>query len=333
MTTLSNIILPWPKLTFNNYFYQNFLNKEVKILLVGGFGFIGRRFITRFSNSHEIIVYATPEAVLRAKEMIDVTNIVIEEGNIEDRKVIDIIVKYKPDIVIHLAALTGLKKCHDNSEAAFRINVYGTFNVVSGCIKSESKIIFISSREVYGETTNNTTKEDDPLVPNNTYGLTKMFGESLVKLAGIKQNLDYTILRLTNVYGPDGDQYGAQVIVRDAITTGEIRIFGGEQKLNYVYVDDVVDSLNMVLNNKQASREVFNVGSKDTITIKDFVTIVSKKIGKEIKLQYLPMRETETCNFEPDLTKIKKNLGFKAKISLEEGIRKTIEWYKGNKTD
>lgn len=303
----------------------------MKVLLVGGFGFIGSRFITRFSNSHEIIVYATPDTVSRTREIVDFANISIEEGNIEDEKIIEVIAKYKPDIVIHLSALTGLKKCHDNPEAAFRTNVYGTFNVVSGCIKSGSKIIFISSREVYGETTNNTTKEGDPLVPNNTYGLTKMLGESLVKLAGIKQNLDYTILRLTNVYGPGGDQYGAQVIVRDAIISGEIRIFGGEQKLNYIYVDDVVDLLNIVLDNKQASREVFNVGSKDTISIKDFVVLVSEKIGKEIKLQYLPMRETETCNFEPDLTKIKKNLGFEAKVSLEEGIRKTIEWYRGNK--
>jgi len=305
----------------------------MKILLVGGLGFIGRRFITRISNSHEIIVYATQDMVSRAREIIDFANITIEEGNIEDKKIIDVIIKYKPDIVIHLAALTGLKKCHDDPEMAFRTNVYGTFNVVSGCIKSGSKIIFISSREVYGETTSKATKEDDPLVPNNTYGLTKMLGESLVKLAGVKQNLDYTILRLTNVYGPGGDQYGAQVIVRDAITSGEIRILGGEQKLNYIYVEDVVDVLNIVLVNKHASREVFNVGSKDTISIKDFVTMVSKKIGKEIKLHYLPMRETETCNFEPDLTKINKNLGFEAKIPLEEGIRKTIEWYKNNKTD
>lgn len=304
----------------------------MKILLVGGFGFIGSRFITRFSNSHEIIVYAAPDTVSRARETVDFANITTEEGNIEDGRIIDVIVKYKPDIVIHLAALTGLKKCHDNPETAFRTNVYGTFNVVSGCVKSGSKIIFISSRETYGETTSKATKEDDPLVPNNTYGLTKMLGESLVKLAGVKQNLDYTILRLTNVYGPGGDQYGAQVIVRDAIESGEIRILGGEQKLNYIYVDDVVDLLNIVLDNKQASREVFNVGSKDTISIKDFVMLVSKKISNEIKLKYLPMRETETCNFEPDLTKIKKNLGFEAKISLEEGIRKTIEWYRDNKT-
>jgi nucleoside-diphosphate-sugar epimerase len=300
----------------------------MKILLIGGLGFIGRRFMTRFSGSHEFIVYVTPETFSRVKKMDSFANVSIEEGNVEDKKVIDVISKYKPDIVIHLAALTGLKKCHDNPEKAFRTNVYGTFNVVNGCIKSESKIIFISSREVYGETTDNTTKEDDPLIPNNTYGLTKMLGESLVKLAGIKHNLDYTILRLTNVYGPGGDQYGAQVIIRDAITAGEIRILGGEQKLNYIYVDDVVDLLSIVLTNKQASREAFNVGSKDTIRIKDFVTSVSKIIEEEIKLQYLPMRETETCNFEPDLTKIKKLLGFEAKTSLEEGIRKTIEWYK-----
>jgi UDP-glucose 4-epimerase len=315
-------------LTFNNYFYQNFFNKEVKILLVGGLGFIGRKFIEKFSGTHEIIVYATPETILRASKIPEFADILIEEGNVDDIRVIDVISKHRPDTVIHLAALTGIQKCHNNPETAFRINVYGTHNVINGCIKTGSSIIFISSREVYGETTNNTTKEDDPLVPNNTYGLTKMLGESLVKLAGVKQNLNYTILRLTNVYGPGGDQYGAQVIIKDAIKEGKIHILGGEQKLNYIYVDDVVDLLNLVLSNKSASMESFNVGSKDTIRIKDFAILISKMLGKKMELQYLPMRETETCHFEPDLKKIKNYLGFEARISLEDGIRRTIEWYK-----
>jgi len=67
---------------------------------------------------------------------------------------------------------------------------------------------------VYGETVNQSTKEDDSLVPNNVYGITKMIEENLVKMASARSNLDYTILRLTNVYGPEGDQYGAQVMIK-----------------------------------------------------------------------------------------------------------------------
>ncbi len=299
----------------------------MRILLVGGLGFIGKRFIRKFSGIHEIIVYAQQDSISKAKETLDMKNILVEEGEVQDGKIVDVIVRHKPDVVIHLAALTGLMKCHDNPEEAFRINVYGTFNVVNACSKTRSKLIFISSREVYGNTINDKSKEDDPLLPNNTYGITKMLGEILIQRESARSNFDYTILRLTNVYGPEGDQYGAQVIIQNAIKLGKIRILGGNQTLNYVYVDDVVDCIDRVLSNNKSSRQIFNVGSEYTLSIEQFVEKVIQTLGTKIDIQYEPMRETETSNFEPSLKKIKELLGFKTSTSLIEGLRNTIEWY------
>jgi UDP-glucose 4-epimerase len=301
----------------------------MKVLLVGGLGFIGRRFIRKFSKIHEIIVYAQHDSISNAKEILDLKYILVEEGNVEDRKIIDVIEKHKPDVVIHLAALTGLMKCQKSPEEAFMINVYGTFNVVSACSKTHSKLIFISSREVYGNTISEESKEEDPLRPNNIYGITKMLGETLIKQESERKDLDFTILRLTNVYGPEGDQYGAQVIIRDALRSGKIQIMGGNQTLNYVYVDDVVDCINLVLTNKKSSRQVFNVGSKHTLSIEQFVEKVIQIVGTKIETQRRSMRETETSNFKPSLKKAKESLGFEAKISLEEGIKKAIQWYEG----
>ena len=298
----------------------------MKVLLVGGLGFIGKRFIRKFSGIHEIIVYARYDDISKTKEILNMKNVLLEEGAVENKKIIDIIVKHKPDVVIHLAALTGLMKCHDSPEKAFKINVYGTFNVANACSKTHSKLIFISSREVYGNTINDESGEDSPLFPNNTYGMTKMLGEILIKQESERSNFDYTILRLTNVYGPEGDQYGAQVIIRNAVELQKIQILGGNQTLNYVYVDDVVDCIGLVLSNKKSSRQIFNVGSEDTFSIEQFVDKVIQIIGTEIEIQYGPMRETETSNFKPDLKKIKDYLGFEAKTSLEIGLKKTIEW-------
>jgi len=300
----------------------------VKVFLVGGLGFIGKRFIRKYSELHDLIVYASKENIEKSKDVLDLSKVSIEEGLVEDEKLAELMEKHHPDVVVHLAALTGLVKCHKNPEKAFQINVYGTYNVVNSCIHSGiKKLIFISSREVYGETTSGSTKENDQLLPNNVYGITKMIGENIVKHAGQKNNLDYTILRLTNVYGPEGDRYGAQIIIKDAIRDKKIKILGGGQKLNYVYVEDVIQGINLVLSNLAASKQVFNVGSKDTMKIEDFAQKVIEIIGSDVKVEYMPMRETETSNFEPNLEKMEKELGFSIKTPFTEGLKNTINWY------
>jgi len=300
----------------------------MKILLNGGLGFIGRRFIKKFSNQHDIIVFALNKDILAFQGEAFLKNIIIEEGTTEGKEILEVIAKHKPDVVIHLAALTGLKKCHEDPELAFKINVHGTFNVLTACAKHCSKFIFISSREVFGETINDKSKEDDPTLPNNVYGVTKMIGENLVKFFNEKHGLDFTILRLTNVYGPEGDQYGAQVIIKNAIKEKKITILGGKQRLNYVYVDDVIDIINQVLDDEQSSKQIFNVGSNDTLSIDEFSQKVLQLFDDKLEVEHMPMRDTETVDFEPSLEKIYKLLNYSPKTSILEGLQKTIEWYK-----
>jgi len=299
----------------------------MKVLLIGGLGFIGKRFIRKFFDVHELIVYAKKETVTKFRNDIDFTKVTIEEGDIEDKNLEKVLLKHNPDVVINLAALTGLAKCHDDPETAFRINVYGTYNLLKACTKVKPKIIFISSREVYGETRNKESSEDDQLFPNNTYGITKMLGEILVIQEGLQNNLDYTILRLTNVYGPEGDNYGVQKIIKKALKENKIQIWGGRQRMNFIFVDDVVDSINIVLENKKSSNQIFNIGSKDTLGFEEFVTKLAKIMNGDIEMEHLPMRETETSNFLPNLRKANEYLDFEAKTSLDSGLRKTLEWY------
>ena len=299
----------------------------MKILLTGGLGFLGKRFIRKYSKEHKIVVFTLKDDIEKILNDSLFGNIIFEEGNIEEKTISDVISKHKPEIVIHMAALTGLKKCHEDPKQAFEVNVYGTFNVVNACSVNKSKLIFISSREVYGETLNQNTSEDDVLLPNNVYGITKMIGEDIIKNFSHKQNLDFTILRLTNVYGPEGDQYGAEVIIKKALAEKKIQILGGTQRLNYVYVDDVVEIIQSCITNSKSSKQIFNVGSKYTVSIKEFVDNVVKVLDEDIEIEFKPMRETETTNFEPNLEKLEEFFGM-PKTSLTEGIKKTIEWYK-----
>lgn len=307
-------------------FRSNTLWNKVKVLLVGGFSFIGTRFLKKFATKYELIVYAKKESVNTIKDN-NIPGLLVETGTIEDASIQEIVKKYHPQVVIHAASLTGLKECEKNPENAFKVNVFGTFNVVKACLDSNAKLIFLSSREVYGETQSNASREDDPLLPKNVYGITKMIGEFLIKYASKKNNLDYTILRLTNVYGPGG-KGGANRIIKTAIEDEKIQINGGEQLLNFIYVDDVVDLIKLVIDNKSSSKQIVNVGSNDTLTIKDFAEKVSKLFNKDIVFEFLPRVEIENNKFKPNLEKLEKVLGFSAKTSLEEGIVRTIEHYK-----
>ena len=298
----------------------------MRILLIGGTSFISKRFIRKFFEKHELIIYARKKSLNEFKNSTNYKNILFEEGSIEEERIEEIILKYKPQIAIHFAAMTGLKRCQDDPDGAFRTNIYGTFNVANVCAKTNTRIIFLSSREVYGES-KNASKEDDTLFPNNVYGITKLLGEQIIQQFHHSNNLVFSILRLTNVYGPEGDNYGAQRIINDAIHKNKITILGGNQRLNFVYVDDVVNLLEDICHNEKSINQIFNVGSYNTLTILEFAKKVKKMMTKKIEFEYLPMRKTETSNFEPDLIKIEEILNFKPKTNLEDGLKNTIKWY------
>ena len=296
----------------------------MKILLVGGLGFIGRKFVEKYFNKYKIIVYAKEDTINKSKLFFD-KRVVIERGRVEDENLISVTKKYRPDVVIHLAAISGLINCNDLPEKAFNVNVYGTFNVIRACLQTGARLIFLSSREVYGKSSLYSSREIDLLQPTNTYGITKMLGEILVENAHQIHGLEYVILRLTNVYGPGYDG-GLNAIVRTAIERNKIIINGRNRLLNAIYIDDVIEIIHRVLKDSRIVNQIYNVGSKDTITTAKFGRIVSRVVEGRVRLQYHPPIEMEN-NFRPNLKRLGK-LGLLPKTSLIEGIRNTVLWYK-----
>jgi len=298
----------------------------MKVLLTGGLGFIGRRFIENFQNFHDLVIFTTENSIKKFNPT-EISKVTVETGSIEDNSFQKIMLKHKPEVVIHLAAKSGLKNCEENPDSAFNCNVFGTYNVIKTCAEINSKLIFISSREVYGETINESTKEDDPLLPNNIYGITKMLAERLIINTSQKYNVNYIILRLTNLFGPGVYERGVNRIIKMAVKDKKIQIYGGEQAINIVYVDDVVELINLILCEKCSWNEIFNVGSNNTLKIKKFVDEV-KKLVDDVDIEYLPARNIENFIFNPNLEKIQREMKFTTKTSLIDGIQKTIKWIK-----
>ena len=300
----------------------------MKIFLVGGFGFIGRRLIQNLSETHELIIF-TKEHVNNSDNLNGFSSIITEKGNVEDVEIYKSIKSHNPDVVIHLAALSGLKKCQDDPLVAFTTNVFGTYNVAKACLETKSKLIFCSTREVYGETLNNESKEDDLPSPNNVYGITKLLGETIVKHMSQKGDFDYTILRLSNVYGPYGKSEGINKMIKNAVDHKKITINGGKQLMNLVYVDDVVNFFTLILKNSKSSQQTFNVGSSDNVTIQFFAEKI-KSIINELTFEYLEQSKIETSFFKLSMEKSKSVLGFYPKTKMIDGIKKTIECYSKN---
>lgn len=299
----------------------------MKILLTGGFGFIGIGFIKKFGNLHELLVFDKEghNTVQNNFKIFSRT-----QGKLENHSLYEMIRKYQPEVTIHLAAFSGLKKCEENPHKAFKINVFGTFNVVNACLEAKSKLIFISSREVYGETLGNESKEDDLLLPKNVYGITKMLAENLVIYAGQKRNLDYTILRLTNVYGPHGIKRGVNNLIENAIKERKITINDGKQVLNLIYVDDVADVIMKTIKHNGSSKQVYNMGSQDNLTINEFSKKIIDNLNFDVKLEYTKKPDIETEKFRPSLVKLKNQLNFSCKTRINDGLKKTIKWYMEN---
>jgi len=286
------------------------MKNKMKVLLTGGTGFIGTKFIEKFSKEFDFTILSSKE-------------------KIQEQKIIKTIEKINPDVVIHLAALTGLKNCELNQKKAFDVNVIGTENLVKGCIKNNSRLIFISSREVYGSTIMKKSGENDKLDPINVYGQTKMKAEKIIQKYGEKENLDYTILRLTNVYGP-GNKSGINRLIVDALKKKKITVNGGEQILNLIFIDDVIQILYLVLKNNKISKEIFNIGSKNTISLNKFLEILIKLLDHNIEIQIGEKSSFESSYFDPNITKQNKILGYNPKTTLNNSINVTIKYMKKN---
>ena len=294
----------------------------MKILITGASGFIGSEFISKFSNDFRIISYSRKTRKNNKKIK---KNIINEKGTIEDNKIIKIIKKHSPDIVLHLANFGSMKQCEENAESAFKTNVYGIFNVIMGCINTNSKLIFVSSREVYGETKGKNSSETDPILPNNVLGITKALAENLIMYANRKYALEYTILRPSNIYGINGEKFVIKTMLNSAMQRKKIFVDGGTQKLNLVHVNDVLDIIKLVIQKpKLSSGQIFNVGSNNNISVKRLALNIAKLVGENVDIKFKKSRKNETQFYKPNIEKIEKIFEYTNWVNLNDGIKEML---------
>ncbi|MCX8129923.1 MAG: SDR family oxidoreductase [Clostridia bacterium] len=299
----------------------------MNLIVTGGCGFIGSHLVDRLlSEGHSVTVIdnlstGRPENLQHQKNNPNL-KIIIED--ITDFKAVTQYFE-QTDWVFHLAALADIVPSIQMPEQYFRSNVDGTFSVLQAAKEAGVKrFIYAASSSCYGIPDIYPTPETAEIRPQYPYALTKNLGEQLVIHWGQVYKLPVVSLRFFNVYGPrsrTSGTYGAVlgVFLAQKLAGKPFTIVGdGNQTRDFTYVTDIADAL-VTAAKSDVTNQIFNVGSGGTYSINHLVELL------EGEKSYIPKRPGEPdCTFA-DVTKIQNELGWKAKISFEEGVRKVLE--------
>jgi len=318
----------------------------MKILITGGAGFIGSHLAERLLEKEDevyVIDNFSTGKLENIRHFFSESKFHLTVGTILDEKTLEPLVEVC-DQVYNLAAAVGVRLIIEKPVETIETNILGTEIVLKLANKYKKKVLVPSSSEVYGKGNHVPfTEEDDRTYGPTTksrwsYASSKAVDEFLAMAYFHEKKLPLVIARLFNTIGPrQTGSYGMVVpsFVQQALLGHPITVYGdGEQTRSFTYVDDVVSALLKLMEHPQAVGEVFNVGNTEEVSINDLASLVKKLTDSQSQIVHIPYEQAFEKGFEdmqrrvPDITKIKKLIGFNPTVSLEEGIRKIMEYYR-----
>ena len=308
----------------------------MKTLITGGAGFIGSHLVDRLINEgHSVVVV---DNLSTGKEENLNPKAKFYKIDICDSEISKIFQEEKPEIVFHFAAQIDVRKSVENPIKDAEINILGSLNILENCKNFEvEKIIFSSTGgAIYGDAEIIPTPETHSENPESPYGITKLIIEKYLGFYKKTYNLNYVCLRLGNVYGPRQNFKGEAGVV--AIFSNKLLkneqpiIFGtGSQTRDFIYVNDVVDSVLEVLNQVDCNNVIYNIGTGTETKISDIYQLILKKIGKEIIPIFEPAKSGDLKRSCLDCARAKQELKWSPKYNLEKGLRETVDWFRHTK--
>jgi UDP-glucose 4-epimerase len=308
-----------------------------RALITGGAGFIGSDIADRLVTEgfQEIVILDNLTRGRRENLGPAMTSgrVTVIEGDIRDADLVRRAME-GIDIVFHEAAIR-ITQCAEEPRLAHDVLATGTFNVLEAAVSAKVKrVVYASSASIYGQAEAFPTDEKHHGYGNRTiYGATKMYGEGLLRSFYEMYGLNYVALRYFNVYGPRMDAYGVytEVMIRwmERLARGEpCLIFGdGGQTMDFVFVADVARA-NLRAATSTLTDEVLNVASGTETSLTQLAAALGQVMGVDRPAEYGPARKaTPVWRRLADVKKAERLIGFKAEVSLEEGLRQLVEWW------
>ncbi len=306
----------------------------MKILITGGSGFIGSHLCDLLlKEGHEVIC---------ADNLItgSLHNIKHLEGNKNFKFIKHDISTYldlkdKIDYVLHFASPASPIDYLELPIETLEVGSLGTFNALEIALKNRSKFLMASTSEVYGDPETSPQKEDywghvNPIGPRSVYDEAKRFSEAAAMAYKRHNKLDIKIIRIFNTYGPRMRKNDGRVVpnfINQALNKESFTIYGdGKQTRSFCYISDLVDGIYKVMNSNIETP--VNLGNPNEFTMLELAKVVSKAANVPLKTKSMPLPQDDPKQRRPDISKAKKELGWEPKVQLEEGIKKTLEFFK-----
>ena len=315
--------------------------KGTRILITGGAGLVGS-FI-----ADQVVEYGPQELVVldnfvrgrreNLQRAMASGKVRIVEGDICDLKTVQKVME-GIDVLFHMAAIR-ITQCAEHPRLALEVMVDGTYNVLEAAVQTKVKrVVAASSASVYGLAEEfPTTERHHPYNNRTIYGASKTFNEGLLRSFHEMFGLEYVALRYFNIYGPRMDIHGVytEVLIQwiERILAGKPPlIFGaGKQTMDFVYIEDVARA-NILAAQASVTDEVFNVAAGEETSLNDLANALLRVMNSDLKIEYQAERKVNPVSRRlADARAVREKLGFEAKVSLEDGLRKLVEWYLGEK--
>lgn len=314
-------------------------------LVAGGAGFIGSNLCERLLDKNYRVV-CIDNLITGNKENIDgfsknknfsFLNLDITSSSFQNTKL------PKIDYIFHLASPASPNKKSPRSYINFPIetllvNSMGTYNLLEIAKKFNARFLYASSSEIYGNPKVSPQKEDyfgnvNPVGIRSVYDEGKRFGESITIAYFRKFNTDTRIIRIFNTYGPRMRTDDGRVVsnfINQAISSKPLTVYGdGSQTRSICYIDDLLDGLIKTILSDLTSGDVLNLGNSNEKTVLELANIIKKMTNSSSEIIFEPLPEDDPKIRRPDISKAKKLLDWAPKVSIDQGLEKTIEYFRG----
>ncbi len=311
----------------------------MKVLVTGAAGFIGFHLVQR--------LLGRGDEVVGLDNLSDYYSVALKEArlaqvrsdrfrfvrmDLADREALPaLFAAERFDAVVNLAAQAGVRYSVENPWAYVDSNVVGFLNVLECCRHYPVRhLVYASSSSVYGGNEKTPFSEEDRVDdPVSLYAATKKSDELMAGCYAHLYGIPATGLRLFTVYGPWGRPDMSPMLFASAILAGQpIKVFNhGDMLRDFTYVDDIVEGMVRVLDRVPQKHEVFNIGCSNPVRLMDFISELERALGREAEKIMLPMQPGDVYQTYADTTKLERELGYKPRVMLREGVDRFVAWY------